>query len=1366
MAIAAAATAMVASVASSVVFLSDASAALADTIQRIDGVGYPGGGTTYSLDVEVFDEVTIGNTVFVAGKFTKIWDSKRGSWVDQRYLAAFDGTTGRYLPWFRPRIEAPVYAIEALGDKLLIGGEFRTVNGMADTNALALIDPTTAEVVPGWIGTPSNVNARAKVQDISILGQAVYIAGNFRTIVGGTPGSAVTVNGYTGIARLARSDGRPDPAFRPRSIGPVWTIAPSADGQRVHIGGNFDSVSGVGPTLATVSAADGSAVAGWDNSRPSSWTNVVGNMAVWRGLGWAIFDLAVYGDMLWIGGAEHGYAAKRSSTGQTVINRSLRHDSQRVEVIDGKVYIGCHCKAYSTGDTVRDLPMFELDAATGAQTSTFSRYLEGADGGWAITKTPDGCVWPGGDFRAGRDSAGNRVWVPGFTKVCDVGGPQPHTVAGVANRTGDDTAPPTTPSGLRVSVAGGSPVLSWGASTDDRSQVAYRIYRDGQLVGYTRRLSFTDSVSASERHTWVVTAVDGQGKVSTPTAPVALNGGTTTTSNVTAPTEAAPLARYENRVAFQLTAPASNVAYIEAAKDGTVVDRYYSDEVEPINNVAVNKTARMSSIYGVGDPATLVDGLCCSQANLSTQAQRDPWIEVDLGRSYDVEGIDRMLNGLGGGRANTYFMLRETPFTESDPVTAAAAPGTTSVVGTLAPASHMEQLIARARYARIWVRCDSCSLPATEMRVWGGNVKAPLSVSVPGGVGTYTFRSVGIDGTKSAPLTYTVTSATPFVTGVWNSLIDISARQSSTYPNGEAYRAVDGGTNGAFSSGTVAATGTPQVRNLATEPGVSATSLSVSSGGVPSRAIDANTSGLYAAASTFYSQPGTGSADNLLRAAGVSVSQSSTVNGADAGRAVDSNRDGSDAAASTAIAAPPGGAAPTSVNWVRQAGTVVSQSSDFAADTKAPAAVDGNSVTGPGTYAYTARGSAGWYRIDLGAERSVNDIQLWPRTDEKWWFGARMQVFISSVPFSGTTAAQLQATPGVTSFTVSSTPRQGQRFPVGRTARYLHFMRTEADSFAMTEIAVNGTPASSGNAYWQADLGQSTALSGLSLWPRTGCCASESANVRVLFSANPFVSADLAQATAQAGVTSVDIDQITSQTAVTAPATARYIRIQKKDAENLSLAEVEARGPTVRQWWGLDLGSVKGVDSLRIYPRTDACCAAQSANYWVFASDTPFSGDSAEAAMSKPGVIVNSVAASQVASVAINADVRYVRIQQQGPSALALAEVQVLAGGQKAWWEADLGAVRDLRSLRIYPRTECCPDDLANFRIMYSDTPIASYDPAVAITQAGVTYRDVTGRATVGQYVSVERRARYVRIQRLDGGPLTIAEIRMTGRLP
>ena len=75
--------------------------------------------------------------------------------------------------------------------------------------------------------------------------------------------------------------------------------------------------------------------------------------------------------------------------------------------------------------------------------------------------------------------------------------------------------------------------LGWGASTDDRGVVGYRVYRGSSQVGTTASLAYTlDSLACGTNYTVTVTAVDAAGNES--------NKAQSTTSTTTLACDAAP----------------------------------------------------------------------------------------------------------------------------------------------------------------------------------------------------------------------------------------------------------------------------------------------------------------------------------------------------------------------------------------------------------------------------------------------------------------------------------------------------------------------------------------------------------------------------------------------------------------------------------------------------------------------------------------------------------------------------------------------------------------------------------------------------------------------------------------------------------
>jgi hypothetical protein len=80
---------------------------------------------------------------------------------------------------------------------------------------------------------------------------------------------------------------------------------------------------------------------------------------------------------------------------------------------------------------------------------------------------------------------------------------------------GQDTTPPTTPTGLAATASPGLTIsLSWNASTDDTGgTVFYKVFRDGVSVGNQTGRTFVDHPKAGS-HKYYVKAIDAAGNLS------------------------------------------------------------------------------------------------------------------------------------------------------------------------------------------------------------------------------------------------------------------------------------------------------------------------------------------------------------------------------------------------------------------------------------------------------------------------------------------------------------------------------------------------------------------------------------------------------------------------------------------------------------------------------------------------------------------------------------------------------------------------------------------------------------------------------------------------------------------------------------
>ncbi|MFE7393406.1 alpha-L-fucosidase [Streptomyces sp. NPDC057582] len=96
-------------------------------------------------------------------------------------------------------------------------------------------------------------------------------------------------------------------------------------------------------------------------------------------------------------------------------------------------------------------------------------------------------------------------------------------------------------------------------------------------------------------------------------------------------------------------------------------------------------------------------------------------------------------------------------------------------------------------------------------------------------------------------------------------------------------------------------------------------------------------------------------------------------------------------------------------------------------------------------------------------------------------------------------------------------------------------------------------------------------------------------------------------------------------------------------------------------WWQVDMGKPQSVGTIELSNRTD-CCSDRLRNFYVFASDTPFTSTDPEATKNQPGVwsSYQTAAVGQKLTLPVGRDARYIRVQLVGSDRpLSLAEVKV-----------------------------------------------------------------------------------------------------------
>lgn len=454
------------------------------------------------LKVYVKTIVQMGSRIYMGGKFLEVQQGDGGQAYAQPYLAAFDVDTGEWIPSFAPVLNGPVWKLlpSPDGTRLLVGGEFTSVNGVAGTTGLAALDPTTGAPVPAasWTAGVARTTGTADVRAMAISGNWLYVGGNFTKISGGYGTNAAGPISVGRIARVRLSDGRPDWTWLPTLDTSPWDVSISADATRAYLVGSFDQLNGAtlpAKNLAVVSTSTGLAVSGLKTWKPSYAAATDPSQAILE-----------YGDHVYVAGSQHSlqsYARSDFTLERAHTSFDAGGDFQAMAIKDGILYASCHCvtdwqfqdsntfpspspytradplnliAAYDTTDNQSALPEFhptKLRLGGAGGTGPFTLFFDSND-----------CLWAGGDLL--RSGATSVDYYGGYEKFCQR----------------DVTAPPT-PTNVRAAVASNTVTLAWNAVADDRNgAVQYEILRDDPVLGTIVEGSTFD-------RTWTDTNVSG-----------------------------------------------------------------------------------------------------------------------------------------------------------------------------------------------------------------------------------------------------------------------------------------------------------------------------------------------------------------------------------------------------------------------------------------------------------------------------------------------------------------------------------------------------------------------------------------------------------------------------------------------------------------------------------------------------------------------------------------------------------------------------------------------------------------------------------------------------------------------------------------
>ncbi|AXT85956.1 hypothetical protein C6I20_12700 [Aeromicrobium sp. A1-2] len=486
----------------------------------VTGLGAAGGAETAS-EVQAFAQ--IGNVMYVGGNFTTVQKGANATGAEKvarPYLAAFNATTGDYIPGFAPVLDNQVKSLLALPDgRLAVGGEFTKVSG-ATRAGLVVLNPTTGALDTSW---QANVENRMTAPTVSVRGldtdgTYLYLTGAFTHLV--KPG--ISDRYAKGAARIQLSNGVPDNSWNPEFNGTGTALDVSDDKSRVYFSGYFTTAKGV----TADRAAAFSTATGAPRITPT-W------QPTFSTAGSARYQQAIkqVGNKVWLGGSQHSMFSYNTGT-FALENKHITKaggDIQAIEKGNGLVFAGCHCLNWNYSDTAlydstspgstniswsqADKIFFvgAWDATTGDYVPDFTPEMKARSGrgAWALKVAADGTLWAGGTMTSAVKENGSNGWVGGFVRFAA----RPHTAPGK-------------PAGLAVTATGADAKLTWSASST--SGVTYEVLRNDRVVATTSSTTTTVAGSAPGDRFFVRSA-DDWGNRSASTAGVTPTTTATTT---------------------------------------------------------------------------------------------------------------------------------------------------------------------------------------------------------------------------------------------------------------------------------------------------------------------------------------------------------------------------------------------------------------------------------------------------------------------------------------------------------------------------------------------------------------------------------------------------------------------------------------------------------------------------------------------------------------------------------------------------------------------------------------------------------------------------------------------------------------------
>jgi PKD repeat protein len=436
---------------------------------------------TTQINGVAWAQVVVGNTVYVAGKFTNARPAGAPAGTNttpRSNLLAYDITTGN-LSSLNIALNAQSLAIAASpdGSRVYVGGDFTTAGG-GTYYRIAAISTATGQLISTFKPVMGS-----QVRALAATNTAVYAGGTFTSVNG-------IARSY--IAKINASNGSLDTTWSASADSVVTALAVSPDGTKVYAGGRFQKMNGTAQYgLAMLNGSNGTI-------RPFAANAIVRDAGVNSSITslYATTD-RVYGSgyVFGTGGNLEGSFSADPSTGALLWLEDCKGDTYSVYPLGNALYTVGHahtCSNVGAWPETNPRSYHHSLAFSKATTGTApSGNFRGQPAPTQLNWYPD---WVTGSFTG----QGQATWsLAGNTQYLAVGGEFPY-VNGVAqygltrfaldsvvkSKVGPNASASNT--GLTpnaTSPASGQARVSWTATYDqDNVNLTYKLVRDGNTA--------------------------------------------------------------------------------------------------------------------------------------------------------------------------------------------------------------------------------------------------------------------------------------------------------------------------------------------------------------------------------------------------------------------------------------------------------------------------------------------------------------------------------------------------------------------------------------------------------------------------------------------------------------------------------------------------------------------------------------------------------------------------------------------------------------------------------------------------------------------------------------------------------------------